>query len=558
MGLGGSSYSMFTEEELLELLTHALSGSSVDHKRKRINGLEELQRRIRSNSIRNVDGSVDVLLEMARKQGNNRPESSLVVDSILLFFDKYAEAFQRVLKGLEGKEEEEGRLFLVFSKVALRLKYKRKKQAIGPQIRFLVSRDALNSIGAKEVYERLLSLGKEKLSQEIVEQASPYLHSLEICAVVFSVRLCSRFAEHELLPKMLEILDKSMKGYFSEHHTEIERDICQYISRVNGLQSLPVLMSLLKMRSEGQTSHINKAIARVLDVNPHRVDNVLETLYDERRNGDVINAILQCFLEMETTKINATKLLSNIDVDWWYRYPNVRTSLHRLFVKVGESAKPTLFKILQEEEKYDFALRCLKEIGISKEEISAIFRKSVMLQIYNFFYKGSRRFPKNLDNLWEEKGKLGKEVPGKITRLDYFLLHLFSAFNLATLTADPSQRAKGCDIVCFHPDTLNLFIIGCTTGILKNDLANMDALTKKMKIELPDLYGKCTVTPVVVCTEIASISSSDAQYASQNGIVILKTDHIDKLLEMLNTNRKSTDVVEYIKSCRLPPSVPRP
>lgn len=558
MGIRRNSHPTLDEKELFELLVHVLSGSSEDHKSKRVEGLEELQRRIKADSIKDENTAVSILLDMAKTQGNNRPESSLIIDSLILFIEKNEDVYRTVLDGLKGKEE---RLFSVFSKVVLLLDYNKKREAIKYLVDFLMSRDVLNSVGAKEVYVCLASLGNERLRKEIVKQVSPYLDSspFRTSAIIFSVRLCSRFGDYQPLPKMLEVLQKSMKGYFNGHYTEIEREICQFIGRVNGLQSLPLLMSLLKMRSKEQTDHINKAIARVLDAYPYRVDSVLETLYDERRNGDIINAILQCFLEMETPKIDATKLLSNIDVDWWHRHPYVRASLHRLFVKMGELTKPTLFKILQEKEKFDFALECLKAIGISKEELSKIFPKPPMLDVYDFLYSDARskKIRKDLNQLWEEKLELRENMPGTTDKLEHFLFHIFTSFNFVTLNVAPLKEIS-VDIVSFYPETLDLFIIGCTTGILKDDLAKMNVLVRKMGKELTDLFKKCSITPIVVSSEDVSISTSDALYSAQNNIVILQLDHIDKLMEMLMTNRKSRDVIEYIKSCRLPLEIPSP
>ena len=546
-----------SEKELFELLTHVPSGSSEDDRIRRIKGLEELQRRIQSDSIEDKGTAVSILLNMAKTQGTNQPESLLIINSLTLFINK-DEVYQTVLNGLEGKEE---RLFFVFSKVVLSLDYKKKRQAIASLVDFLMSRDVLTGIAVREVYNCLVSLGNEKLSKEIVKRVSPYLDSsfFETCAIIFSVRLCSEFADYQLLPKMLEVLQKSMMGYFNGHYTEIERNICQFISRVNGLQSLPDLMSLLKMRSNEQTDHINKATARVLDENPYRVDSVLDTLYDERRNAAIINAILQCFLEMETPKIDATKLLSNIDVDWWHRHPHVRASLYRLFVNMGEWAKPTLFRILLEKEKFDFALECLKAIGISKEELSKIFPKPPMLDVYDFLYSDARskKIRKDLNQLWEEKLELRENMPGTTDKLEHLLFHIFTSFNFVTLNVALLKEIS-VDIVSFYPETLDLFIIGCTTGILKDDLAKMNVLVRKMGKELTDLSKKCSITPIVVSSEDVPISTSDALYSAQNNIVILQRDHIDKLMEMLMTNRKSRDVIEYIKSCKLPLAVPSP
>ena len=546
------SYSTIREKELFELLTHVLSGSSEDHKRKRIQGLEELQRRIKFKSIEDIDGSIDILLEIAKKQGHNQPESSLIVDSLLLSINKYKEAYQTVLNGLKGREQEEDLLFLVFSKVVLKLDYKRKRQAIRPLVRFLMSRDAVNRIGVRGVYDCLFSLGNEKLSTEIVKETSPYLDSLETCATIFSVRLCSKFADHKLVPKMLELLEKSVKGYFSGYEIEIERDICAYFERIIDLRSLPVLLKLLRMRASYSYNYIVKAVARVLDKHPYRVDFVLEKLLDERRNAAVINAILECFLEMEAPKIDIHCLLTTIRINWWNKHPQVRNSLHRLFVKIGDPSKPTLFEILGEEEEYDFALRCLREIGVSNEELSRLFPKPGILQVYNFLYSQARgkRIPKDLNQLWENRKKLQENVPGTTNWLEHLLLHIFASFNFVTLNVAP-LKVECVDLVCFYPETLDLFIIGCTTGILKDDLAKMDALITKMENQTPNLFDVCSITPIVVCSEVAAISPSDKKYSAEQGIVVMQSHHIDKLLEMLNTNRKPREVIKYIADCKI-------
>jgi len=226
---------------------------------------------------------------------------------------------------------------------------------------------------------------------------------------------------------------------------------------------------------------------------------------------------------------------------------------------MGELVKPTLFKILQEKEKCGFALECLKAIGISKEELSKIFTKPPMLEVYDFLYSRARikKIHKDLNQLWEEKQELRETVPGTTDKLEHLLFHIFTGFNLVTLNVAPLKEIS-VDIVSFYPETLDLLIIGCTTGILKDDLAKMNVLVRKMRKELTDLFKKCSITPIVVSSEDVSISTSDALYSAQNNIVILQRDHIDKLMEMLMTNRKSRDVIEYIKSCRLPLETPSP
>ena len=545
------SYSTLTKKELFELLTHVLSGSSGDHKRKRINSLIELQRRIKSNSIQDIDGSIGILLEMAKKHGHSRPESSLIIDSLLLLVNKYEEAFQTVLSGLKGQGQEEDLVFLVFSKLVLGLDYKSKRQAIKPLVQFLVSREAVHRIGVREVYDCLSSLSNERLSTEVVKEVSPYLDSLDTCAIVFSVRLCSKFADHRLLPKMIEVLEKSMRGYFPENNVEIERDLCAFLERVKDQNSLFRLMELLKIRYEQSFVPISEAIASILDAHPYRVDDVLDMLYDARREEKLVNAILYSFKEMNEQKLDARKLLSNIRTDYWGRSP-AQFYVHDILVKLGERAKPVLFEILKDEQKYDFAWRCLKDIGISREELSKLFPKPVMLQVYEFLYsqKRGKKVPKDLNQLWEDKNKLQDNVPGTTNWLEHLLLHIFASFNFVTLNVSP-LKLECVDLVCFYPETIDLFIIGCTTGVLKDDLAKMDAQITKMENQIPNLFDLCSITPIVVCSEVAAISPSDKKYSAEQDIVVMQRHHIDKLLELLDTNRKPRQVIKYIEDCKI-------
>lgn len=152
--------------------------------------------------------------------------------------------------------------------------------------------------------------------------------------------------------------------------------------------------------------------------------------------------------------------------------------------------------------------------------------------------------------LWIEKGELGRNVPGTTNRLEHLLLHILSAFNFVTLNVAP-LKLESVDIIGFHPKTLDLLVIGCTTGVIKDDLSKMDALVNEMEREMPDLFRTCTVTPVVVCSKSAAISPSDTKYSGEQGIAILQDYDIDKLLEMLNTNRESKQVLRYIEECKL-------
>jgi len=549
MTLHDNPYSTLAEQELFSTLINVIPGPSEDHKSKRISGLEELRRRIDSNTLQNKDKAIKILLDMAKKQGDNRPESSLIIECFFLCIQKYKEAFQTILNGLGGQEDQ---LFICFSKIVLLINYNKKRQSIPHLVDFLISRDALNDYGVREVYDCLVSLGDEKLSQEIVKVTSPYLDSslVNMCAIVYSVRLCSKFAGKELVPKMRDIVKKSKDDYFRDHSNEIERDVCHYFERVKDQNSLPILLDLLKVRTNYLHDHITRAVAKILDTSPNSVEYLIEALYDNRRNEQTIYVILECFIEMKAPKISARKILDSIRLNWWKEHPGLRHKLKLLFVKMGKPSKPILFEIIQDEEKYDFALECLKEIGVSNEELSEIFPDPPMLQLYNFLYsEQKKKIPQTLNLLWKEKEKLSKKIPGDYDRFEHLLLHIFSCFNFVTLNVAPLS-IPSMDIICFYPETFDLFIIGCTTGILQDDLAKMNSQVKKMQLKAPEIFRKCSVTPIVASSELGDIHPFNKKYAAQNNIVIMQRDDIDKLLEMLITNRTSRKAIEYIKSLK--------
>ncbi|MCW3985166.1 MAG: hypothetical protein NWE91_01985 [Candidatus Bathyarchaeota archaeon] len=499
-----------------------------------------------SDSIQNVNGFVNVLLEMAKNQGDAKPESSLIVDSLSLFIKKNDDVLKRVLDGLKGQE---GQLFIVFSKLTLELNNKNKRRSIQPLLHFIVTREAVNSIGVEEVYDCLLTLNNQRLSTEIIKETSQFLNALEPCAIVFSVKLCSEFADQRLLPQMLKVLDKSMKGYYDAHHIEIERRLCRYFGRIRDRNSFPHLMKLLKLRYQENPNDKSDALSEILNSHPYLMDDLLDMLYDARQNKELVNVILRTFEKMEKPP-SAMTLLSKIHIKYWWESP-ARFYVKNILVKGGESSKPALFDMLRDDEKHNYALECLKEIGVSTEELSQVFPKPPMVQIYNFLYSQARgrKMHEDLNTLWMEKEKLRENILGTTDKLEHLVLHLLCSFNFVTLNVAP-LKLESVDIVGFYPETLDLLIISCTTGVLKDDLAKLDAMVNEMESEMPDLFDRCTLTPVAVCSKDVAIAPSDLKYSREQGIAILQGYDIDKLLEMLNTNRKPRQVLRYIEECK--------
>jgi hypothetical protein len=229
MMIAGNSNTTLKEKEFLEVLQNVILGGSEEHKSKRIEALEELRRRIASDCIREKNEVLRILLDMAKEHGYDQPEAGLISESLTLSIQKHKESLKTLLMGLEEKKDKrkEGLLFICFSQVVPSLDFDQKRRVIKHLVSFLMTRNVLNDVGVSEVFGRLISLGNEKLDKEIVKESSPYLNlpPLKLCAIIFSVRLCAAFGDDNLTLDMLKVLEKSMKGYYDGHHTEIERDI---------------------------------------------------------------------------------------------------------------------------------------------------------------------------------------------------------------------------------------------------------------------------------------------------------------------------------------------
>jgi hypothetical protein len=497
MTAGINLYSATPEKDLFEVLTHGMS-SSEDDKVKKLEILEELQRRIKDNSIHDYEEMVRILLAVAKNFGWSRPVSELVSESLLFLTTKDNKYYQNILKGLEGHGKDSAWLFQVFSRIILKLDSLKKKAGIKPLLFFLMNNDSPGDAGTNEVYECLIHLENDNLSKEVVDAVIPFTDSLRFCEIFYSVKLCSKFGNKELLPKMLNIIEKIEIGYFDRPTNEIEQDIFEFLGRIAEIQAIEPLIKILKARanSDKDYSSISAAIGKILDANPNQIEGMLELLYDERKNTKVVSSVLRSLARMEKSKVDPIKLLSNTKIDW--KNYTIKDPLKEIMIKAGKSSKPVLFEMIHKDDaiQYAFGLECLKAIGISNEEMQAVFSMPPILQLYSFFYKGQKSIPDDLNQLWKQKSKLGNNLPGSTNLLEHLMFYLFAGFNFVTLNISP-LHVEGVDLACFYPETLDIFIIGCTTGVIKDDLAKMDATVKRMKTELPDLFKKTSINPVV-------------------------------------------------------------
>lgn len=515
----------WTEEEVFGWLTRGSRGSSEDHRYKRIRSLEELKRRVITDSLIDIGKTIENLLNTAKTYGGNNPECSLIVEILALLIRKDNEVFEKVLDRLKISVNKQ---MFCFSKLVRLLDQERKKRSVRPLVSFLMGVGSLNAFGVNEVYECLVTMDGEEIRNEILKFTSPKLDSLEIFAVVFAVKICSKLGDATLNPMMLKVFERSFIGYYLDHERRIQREICNFFKRIPDRRSLPLILKLTEMEFSTETS---EALARIFDAYPE----VLEDVYQSLEKARDPRSILYAFAKMKKELVDFDRVLNSTIKD--IGQPNIYFYLKDIALKVGESAKPTLLRMAKSKVplEYEFSIFSLNEMGVDFNKIASVFEEDPVLQLINFFSEKKPKFG-NLYKLWNDRIHLTDDARGDM--FEHLILTIFSTFHFITLHV-PTLRAV--DIVAFSPNTFHLYIIGCTTGALTDDVRKLGATVAEIRQKLAELFDKYEVVPLIFTSQ-----ETEFEYPEAIGMVIFTPEKIDKLLEMLGTGRTTEDLNKYI------------
>lgn len=526
-----------SEDRLFEQMTQALRGSSGFDDSWRIQLIEKLICKLRNKEITDRDKAFELLIDTAELFGNNDIVSSLIRDCLLLLIETDPKYFCRTLEALRKKQE----TVTILSNLVMELDYKKKREAVKTLVDALANWSVEDQRGARTVYDNLLKLGKQKLADAIVKASAQYLdYSVsKLSAITWSLQLCSRFADKSLTPKMLKLLEKAMSGYFGNNAPPIYRELCYFIERTHDPEALSLLLKLSEdpvfRQIEGFT-----ALASILDANPMSVEYVIESLYDTD-NADTVWVLISA-LEKTKSRIDPRELVQALS-----RRGRLKSylgwQLGNILARNGDKAKPILFELVRNDDSYGFALETIKRIGVTHEELYSLFTEPPMLQLYNFFYGDHGTNPYAFNKMLEKPKRLHEEIPGKKpTTLDFLVLNLFSCFNFLTMRVDLS----GVDVLCFNSETMDVLVIGCTAGPIKDDLKTLNTLLDEMHRRAPDIFRTCRVTPLVISTGAQSFAPSDVKDANHMGAILLGSENLNEIVEMLYTEKDGRDLLDYL------------
>ena len=528
----------WSEEKIIELLDANMQAGSSASKEVRVVCLDELRKR---KTINQVDRATEVLLEVARIRGRSTPESFMIVELISRLADLEETAFGKLYDKMNTYKDDNS--LYCFARVTRNLRGKKKRKCVLRLLSLLMNCDSFTTV-TDEMYQTIITVSDKNIIKETMEATIPYLESPDVFKVVYAVGITSRLASGFISDSGL-VVERALNGWYDGHAERILKNICNYFGRIKDEKSIPYLLQMLEV--DFHKGVISKALASVVDTHPQAITKLWEFLEKEKEHYP---SILEAFAEMETS-IDLERLFSvvNIDLSKW----RPKEALKKIMVKAGERAKPLLFEMVRDKDqnRYSFALECLEEIGVSIEEYSEIFEKSPILQVYEFFY--GKKPEMLLENLWKEQNKLGESIKrAQIKKFDYFIQNLFSALGFVTLFVDPSDK-EGVDLVAFSPSEPYILIIGCTTGVVPDDLKKLNMTLDEMEDALEELLSKYRILPMVITSKRVEVSSADSEYAGKNNKAILTQEETTKLLDILRTNRTSEEIIKQIER-----SIPTP
>lgn len=524
------------EDRIISVLRSCVTASDAVGRGQRLRCLEILCKR---RKIVNAGELFPLLVETSKTYGDSKPERNLLIE----IFSKLLKKDEKWLNlFLEKVSEKHEHLASIAASVLISTKKpKQRRKVIDHFLSVLFSWGAfLNA--TDEICQTVTGYTDSASRIHAMEHVSRYLESPDPFQAVYAMRIAARLGTRDVTTALCEVARKSTKGWYDGHASQVQDEFGNFALRTRDRRTISTLLNVLK---ESQSTQALQALAALADrLTVHQVLAILTESITLQNYG----CVQRCFIfleDVDPVKIDAQELLSlrnRIGFD-------MRSSLVRVVDRLGERAKPQLLRILRDcgERDYEFAVMCLTNIGTTLEEMSEVFESNQIETVHDFLYSKRKL---SLQTLWREKEKLGDSMKNvRVTRLEHFLLNLLNAFAFVTVFADPAG-VPGVDIVGFSPASPHLMLIGCTTGVFKEDLQQLQVSTDELRRSLPSLARKLDVLPIIVTSSDLEIHPSDLEYASHNEIVILVRSDIEKLVFMLKTKRTARDVVQFLVRSR--------
>lgn len=375
---------------------------------------------------------------------------------------------------------------------------------------------------------------KELCARELSRYDSTILSPIKILSVIGDENICVEF---------LNILDNTIKGYdYGDKNTIIHSYIINYLQRVKCKKSIPLLFNLMSIynSSNDYLSVISKALL-------NNGESALNPLLDFMEEQVTINKML--IIQNLVTALNEIdeNILNKIDIQRLLNIVHPEPSkyimyeeLRNIMIKLDESVEPILITMLKSENdrEFRFARECLEKRGT---DIYQILEKNPFLELYDLIFlelaDGKNKI-KIQDLLFDTQ--TGHRSRNKLY-FEHGIESLFASCGFSTLWVEPAGL-KGLDLIAFSPLTNGIYLIGCTTGTINDDLPKLYETTEVIKEKL-DKYEIYTI----ICTNIGKDKIMRIDEAYSKNIGVLSADEVKGMLDLSMIGRPHEEILNYIR-----------
>jgi len=216
-----------------------------------------------------------------------------------------------------------------------------------------------------------------------------------------------------------------------------------------------------------------------------------------------------------------------------------RFQLSKIVHRLNDDIEPLLISMLDSDSKveYEFSRECLEERG---KNIFEYLEINPIIKIYNYFYN---ELPTRRDKPNLEAHLLGESGGNNLAQKQIFehgVESLFSSCGFSTIWVDPSG-VKCVDIVAISQDMNDILLLGCTTGVIKDDLDKLYEVSEKVSRRMEH----CDIHPIVVINlEREEIMRFEEAYKYDIGI--LSANEIRKILDLSRVGRPHKEILASI------------
>lgn len=531
----------WTEEQILSLLEE-LAASDLVEDRDYHNFLVALDELLSRQTIVDVERASGILFRAARQYGTKGPVGDKMAELLSRLSNRDEGVFQRFLKEIEDLEQTPFGVKCACNVVG-RLTDTKKRHAVNSFVRILADFTKTKDV-ADTIADTIVSAGQDM--QTASEVTSALAHDLEMYTpplwFLYSLRIASRIGEKSILDAMHTILRRLKEGWFTDNLPELENSVCEYFKRFPVEEAVFDLAHLLKQRQRYDLFQVLRSFQYPLTANL-----LLDFVEQSLMVGSDYNLRLQSVMvlsELDPRVIDLDRLLSFRKLLEW---PSSEFGYYakRILVKFGDSAKNRLFSLYSDPRLCNFATECLSEMGISLDEISKHLPESPVSQMARFFHVELLA-----ERLWTDKERLGDQVRGfNITKFEYMILDLFTRLNFVARFTEPSKK-PGVDIVAVPTTGTHIIVVGATTGAVKEDLQQLNETMIDLRQTSPSLTKTNVLLPALF-TILESFMPSDLEFAKGNGIALVSSIDLQKILVMAKTSQRSSDLIRFLLS-RIP------